>query len=184
MEWSRHYRRQRKIWREATSVEELAERGARWCAGELGAHPYGYDVPDAETCQLLPVLAHANRAGFFTFQSQPGGIWEAPGEHIEQRAFVSGYLSRVDMLSFREHLEGAGMLVLDSLVHDEPLTKVNGEVVTGGNWKPRVEDDFQHISAAAHRDLSKAASLEVIDLVWGRGDALWNALERWAATRA
>jgi hypothetical protein len=180
-EWSKHYREQRRRWREAQSIEELGQRGAEWMRGELGAHPGGYDVPAAETESLRPVLARANTAGFFTDQSQPGGRWDENGVLAEQRAFVSGFLSRDDLLEFRRHLEGAGMLVLDSMTHDEPLSKEDGVVVTSGRWK--VCRDFSHISSAASRDLDRAACLDVIDVVWCRERALWDALEGWAASR-
>lgn len=180
-EWSKHYRAQRRRWLEASSVEQLALRGSQWARGELGAHPGGYDIPAAETESLLPVLARANEAGFFTHQSQPGGRWDEDGVIAEQRAFVSGYLARVDLLEFRRYLEGAGMLVLDSLTHDEPLSKEDGEVVTGGRWT--TTNIFSHISSAAQHDLDKAANLDVIDTVWCRERALWDALEAWASSR-
>lgn len=180
-EWSKHYRAQRRRWLEAASVEELGVRGAEWMRGELGAHPGGYDVPAAETESLRPVLARANAAGFFTDQSQPGGRWDENGVIAEQRAFVSGFLARSELLEFRRHLEGAGMLVLDSLTHDEPLSKEDGVVVTSGRWT--IKRDFSHISSAADRDLDRAACLDVIDVVWCREDALWDALGGWAASR-
>lgn len=181
LDWARHYRELRRRWREATTVQELGERGAAWARGELGAHPSGYDVPDAETEPLLPLLARVNAAGFFTHQSQPGGRWEIDGVLAEQRAFVSGYLARADLPEFRRHLEGAGMLVLDTLTHDEPLSKEDGEVVTGGRWT--TNHALSHISSAAQRDLDDAANLDVIDLVWCRENALWDALEAWVASR-
>jgi hypothetical protein len=181
LDWAKHYRQQRRRWREARSVEELGQRGAEWMRGELGAHPGGYDVPAAETEPLRPVLARANAAGFFTDQSQPGGRWVEHVGLVEQRAFVSGFLARDDLLEFRRHLEGAGMLVLDSMTHDEPLSKEDGVVVTSGRWK--VCRDFSHISSAASRDLDQAACLDVIDVVWCRENALWDALDGWAASR-
>lgn len=110
---AKYYWGQRRDWRQAQNLDDLALRSARWARGELGSHPSGYDVPDPETTPLLPSLARVNAAGLFTHQSQPGGRWEINGVMVEQRAFVSGYLARVDMLEFRRHLEGAGMLVLD-----------------------------------------------------------------------
>lgn len=177
----RYYAGLRREWRRARTLPELSERGARWARGELGAHPSGYDVPDRETTSLLPYLARANEAGFFTDQSQPGGRWWINGVLVEQRAFVSGYLARTDLLEFRRHLEGAGMLVLDSLVHHEPLTKEDGVVVTGGRWT--TETMLQHVSSAALRDLDQAAMLDVIDTTWGREMTLWQALDAWSASR-
>jgi hypothetical protein len=176
-----HYWANRRQWREATTVQELGERGAAWARGELPAHPGGYDVPDPETESLLPILARANAAGLFTHQSQPGGRWEINGVLVEQRAFVSGFLARDELPEFRRHLEGAGMLVLDGLLHEEPLSKEDGVVVTGGRWT----NDYclMHLSSAAHRNLDDAADLDVIDLVWCRENALWDALEGWMASR-
>lgn len=183
LEWSRHYRRQRKIWREANTVAELAERGARWCEGTLGAHPGGYDIPAPETKVLLPVLQRANKAGFFTHQSQPGGAWDTHEGHVEHRAFVEGFLERDLLEGFRQHLEGAGMLVLDSMTHDEPLVRYDGDEV-GGRWKARTDSFISHVSSKACNALADAADLSVIDTVWARSDALWDALDRWAASRS
>lgn len=171
---------QYRDWRQARSLDDLALRSAKWARGELGSHPSGYDVPDPETVPLLSMLARVNTAGFFTHQSQPGGRWETNGVVVEQRAYVSGYLARVDMLEFRRHLEGAGMLVLDSLLHDEPLSKEDGVVVTGGRWT--TDNCLPYISSAAQHDLDNAANLDVIDTVWCRERALWDALEGWAAS--
>lgn len=178
-EWSRHYREQRRRWREAQTVEQLGRLGAAWARGELGAHPFGYDVPDPETEPLRPVLALANEAGFFTYQSQPGGRWEEPEGVWEQRAFVDGYLARSELLRFREYLEGAGMVVLDSMPCDEVLTRLNGEPQTSGSVEGRADSWFTHISSAARSDMADAADLFVYDPVWCRENALWTALEAW-----
>jgi hypothetical protein len=144
----------------------------------------GYDDPDPETTPLLPVLARANAAGFFTYGSQPGGEWDDEEGHVKQRAFVEGYLERSRVEEFRSYLEGAGLLVLDGLTHDEPLTCVDGQVVTGGRWVSRIDDLMTGLSSSARQELADAASLDVIDLVWGRKDTLWNALDAWAASQA
>lgn len=177
----RYYAGLRREWRRARTLPELGERGARWARGELGSHPSGYDVPDHETTSLLPYLARANEAGFFTEQSQPGGRWWINDTLVEQRACVSGYLARAELLEFRRHLEGAGMLVLDSLIHHEPLTKEDGVVVTSGRWTTDIM--LQHVSSAARHDLGQAALLDVIDTTWGREMTLWQALDAWSASR-
>lgn len=177
----RYYAGLRREWRRATTVPELGERGAAWCRGELGAHPYGYDTPMLETKTLLPVLQRANEAGLFTYQSQPGGAWDTNEGHVEQRAFVEGFLERDQLEGFRQCLESAGMLVLDSLAHDEPLVRYDGEDEVGGRNVARIDGYMNHISSAARRSLRDAADLSVIDLVWGRERALWDALDRWVA---
>lgn len=176
----------RKAWREAQTVPELGRYGAAWCRGELGTHPSGYDVPDPETVPMLPVLARANDAGFFTYQSQQGGRFEEGADGVvEAKAFVQGYLERADLEEFRRHLEGAGMLVLDSMTNDEPTLRYCdndwGEV--GGTWCARHDDSLNHVSSAACDSLADAADLYVLDVVWCRKDALWIALDEWAASR-
>jgi hypothetical protein len=181
---AKYYRGLRRKWRSAKDVPSLGRLGARWAEGVLGAHPSGYDVPDMETTTLLPVLGRANAAGFFTYQSQPGGAWDTQEGHVEQRAFVQGFLERAELDRFRSYLEGAGMLVLDSMTHDEPLVRYDGDECSGGTWRARSEGDMNHISSAAQHALTDAADLDVIDTVWGRNDALWNALDAWAASHA
>lgn len=184
-EWSKHYRDQRRQWREAQTVRELGERGARWARGELGAHPSGYDVPDPETVPMLPVLARANEAGFFTYQSQQGGRFEEGADGVvEAKAWVQGYLERSELEEFRRHLEGAGMLVLDSMTDDEPTVRyLDREEEVGGTWRARRDDSLSHVSSAACDALADAADLYVLDVVWCRNDALWIALDGWAASR-
>lgn len=179
---ARYYRGQRREWMSARSLPELGERGARWAAGKLGAHPGGYDVPAPETEALLPVIQRANEAGFFTYQSQPGGEWDTPDGHEEARAFVEGFLERSALEGFRRHMEGAGMLVLDSMAHDEPLVRYNGSDECGGRWRARADGSMNHISSAARASLASAADLTVIDTEWGRNDVLWPALDSWAAS--
>lgn len=175
-----------KTWRGAQTVPELGRHGAAWCRGELGAHPSGYDVPDPETVPMLPVLARANDAGFFTYQSQQGGRFEESVDGVtEAKAFVQGFLERVELEEFRCHLESAGMLVLDSMVDDEPTLRYcdrEGAEV-GGTWRARSESHLHHISSIARGSLADAADLYVLDVVWCRNDALWAALDRWAASR-
>jgi hypothetical protein len=178
-----YYRQQRRQWREAKSVDELGQCGAQWARGELGAHPGGYDVPDAETEPLLPVLARANAAGFFTYQSQPGGTFSEDEQLVETRAFVEGFLDRAKLHTFRAVMESAGMLVLDSLVHDEPLVRYSEWGEVGGRGKPRYDDSIRYVSGAASRAIADAADLVVIDVVWRREHALWDALDSWAASR-
>lgn len=167
-------------------MPELGRYGAAWCRGELGVHPSGYDVPDPETVPMLPVLAHANDAGFFTYQSQQGGRFEeGPDGVVEAKAFVQGFLERADLEEFRSYLEGAGMVVMDSMTNDEPtlryLDREGAEI--GGTWRARSEDSMYNISSAARDVLADAADLYVLDVVWCRNDALWAALDRWAASR-
>lgn len=182
---ARYYRQQRAHWRQARTVSELGERGARWARGELGAHPNGYDVPDPETVPMLPVLARANDAGFFTYQSQQGGRFEeGPDGLVETKAWVQGYLERSALQEFRRHLEGAGMLVLDSMIDDEPTVRyLDREEEVGGTWRARRDDSLSHVSSAACNALADAADLYVLDVVWCRNDALWQALDEWSASR-
>jgi hypothetical protein len=176
----RYYAGLRREWRRATTVPELAERGARWCRGELGAHPSGYDVPDAETSALLPVLARANEAGFFTYQSQPGGVFHEDGQTVRTRAFVDGFLERERVEGFRAVMGASGLLVLDSLAHDEPTVFYEHAGMVGGRWKERREGYLDHISDAARRSLADAADLTVIDTCWAREELLWTALDSWS----
>ena len=59
----RKSRADRRLWRQAESLPELADLMARWLEGELSMWPGYDDWPDEETAELIPVLARANRAG-------------------------------------------------------------------------------------------------------------------------
>ncbi len=182
--WYRLKRSERMIWVAATTVQELGERGAAWCREDLYAHPMGYDVPEAETQSILPMLERANAAGFFTIQSQPGGCWVEDGVLWEQRAFVQGYLDRDRLEEFRRHLEGAGMLVLDSFGADIVVTRENGEMATSfsGGWD-RPDNYLNGLSRQAFRAIADAASLTVVDMKWHRDSMLWEALDCWSVAR-
>lgn len=183
LDWARHDRSQRRQWRSARTLGELGQRGAAWARGDLGAHPSGYGVPAAETESLLPVLARANEAGFFTYQSQPGGTYVEDGQAVDSRAFVEGFLERDLLEPFRAVMGGRGLLVLDSLTHDEPLLRHSERGEAGGRWRARADGSLSHLSSRACAALADAADLTVIDLVWGRGPVLWACLDRWAAGR-
>src|SRR5260370_13737574 len=86
----------------ARPLADLGELTALWLEGKIRSQPCYADPdpgeewgPDPETRDIVPVLAAANRAGYFTDTSQPG---EPPaigynGEMWVQRAGVTGYAS-------------------------------------------------------------------------------------------
>jgi hypothetical protein len=76
-------------WAAAVTLGQLGELVAEWLEGRIAAPIYG-EGPAPETAALIPALAHLNRSGFVTLDSQPGEI----DDHWAQRAAVSGYSSR------------------------------------------------------------------------------------------
>lgn len=82
-------------WSTARTLNEIGELTARWLEG-AEPHQPGYDGgPHPETTSLIPLLAAANRAGFVTQFSQPGGRWSRRLLSVwEQRAAVSGFCTQ------------------------------------------------------------------------------------------
>src|SRR4051794_9607768 len=122
----------RRAWSAARTLADLGELTARWLTGGLASRP-GYAPgygPDEETTELLAPLSAANRAGYVTTDTHPGGAGETARAPGRQRAAVAGYIGaggvprRVKAAAARE-----GMLVLDARGRPpwEIVTTVDGQ---------------------------------------------------------
>jgi len=103
-------RSERRLWRSARTVQDLADLMARWLEGDIGSQP-GYQPrygPEPETADLVETLAACNRSGYLTIGSQPGLITA----QVQQRAAVEGFTADVGMLRRLASLaESTGLLI-------------------------------------------------------------------------
>ena len=158
------------------SLQALGEMVARWL--EAG----GPEGPDDETTPLVPVLASLNRAGFVTEFSQPGGADEVGG----LRAAVSGFCERRLALT----LDSLGVLTdllvltclpgMESPVHI-PVSRYLGRPTTWAGMTCVLGEDEDVIGQcqlpmAVGHILIRSWYVTVVDPVWGRRDALWDAI--------
>lgn len=182
----RKIRADRRLWAAAESFPELGQLMALYLEGELIVWPgYRPGSPDEETKDLISVLAMANRAGFVTTDSQPGGDEVIDGVRWQQRAAVTGLVVGGHLLvRIRRACEGAGLLVMlsrppgDLGSREVPATFRDGVAVS---WFGRelslleVKSDWRKLGPAALSEVTGAWQVTVIDLD-GRDDRLWPAL--------
>jgi hypothetical protein len=188
-------RADRRVWHSARSLDDLGVLVARWLEGDLATAP-GYDGPAAaETAALVPVLAAANRAGFVTDCSQPGG--SGPG--WEQRAAVQGFADPATWIRLWEATEGLPLMRGAQLAtrfranHRTalPVTRDRRGIVTRfGAVLPRRDLRDSWVGyGACHPDAVRAVcgawQITLIDTEWGREDSpLWAALAEFAIAPA
>ena len=169
-------------WGAAVTLGQLGELVAEWLEGRITVPIYG-EGPDSETAALTPVLAHLNRSGFVTVDSQPGEI----DGHWVQRAAVSGYCEedvaeRLASISVRGDLivisQPAG---LDNS-YQLPITRTGNYTYTilCGDHAPACEDEgswpWPDLHPEMRSALRSAWHVDVCDPVWGRNDVLWPTL--------
>ncbi|MFP8944718.1 DUF6919 domain-containing protein [Streptomyces fenghuangensis] len=167
-------RTDRKLWAQARTLADLGELTAQWLEGRIASQP-GYMPncgPDEETTVLVPALAAANRAGYLTWNSQPGSDGTGyDGRRWVQRAAVCGYADQpvLDQLRRAAARHRCRLLFKEHM----PATMADNEIVTGfggqlparhlrATWKGIVSDD-------AWRALKAATQVTVISPDWGPG---------------
>ncbi|WP_143659385.1 hypothetical protein [Streptomyces sp. MP131-18] len=169
-------------WRDARTLTDLGHATALWLEGGLRRHPNGYDTPAAETRSLIPTLAAANRAGYVTDQSQPGGVGPGSGRAWwEQRAAVDGWIADPRLLG--RLLAAARRDGLIASTGGKPIvvTRRNGEPHTdfGGDIPPRhLRGIWRGVHPAAIDEIQRATHLALIDPAWGPSDRLWGAIDK------
>lgn len=186
-------------WRAARSLADLGELTAAWLEGAIASQP-GYAPghgPDQETSDLVPVLAAANRAGYMTTGSQPGGAGSWKGQRWDQRAAVQGLAAARAAGWLRGAAADAGLIVV---AHDPadlpdrtlgmqgrvPVTRVDGQARTwfGANLPRASLSDpatgYGMCQAGAIAAVCAAWQVTLVDPVWGRDDVLWPLLDRFA----
>lgn len=179
-------RSERKLWRSARTVQDLADLTARWLEGDIGSQP-GYAPrygPDRETAELIGTLAACNRAGYLTTGSQPGLI----DEYTQQRAAVEGFTADMRLLRRLEALAKATGLLTVVHLASVPGTSVDGFTVTIDQGEPftwfgrHLDSDlltwlWRDCDPAAVNAVLASYQVTLVDPECGRNDLLWSVLE-------
>lgn len=169
---------QRARWMQAKSVRGLGRTCALYLEGHIPSQP-AYQPNwgiDEETQPLVPVLARANRAGFYTHNSQPA---RHPAYH-EQNAWVDGFADRhtADRLYFL--LCGSGLSYRFYRTRDRCTLVERGKVGSRPYKERDIRDFFQDCHPDAIEALVDAVQIVIEDPVPGRDDRLWPLLDRFA----
>lgn len=177
----------RRLWQRARTLADLGQLTAQWLEGTISYHPsYGAPEPHAETHDLVPALARANRAGYVTTNSQPGQPLTGGSG---QRAYVSGFCTEQLADKIRAAILGTDLIALVTPAGWEnyiqiPVTIDDGAEFTwvGGTYdEANIEHFYAQDCPSALPALLAAWQVEVLDPAWGRNDLLWAALDRaWA----
>ncbi|THV05550.1 methylenetetrahydrofolate reduct [Dendrothele bispora CBS 962.96] len=89
-----------KLWGEPNSVAEISELFAKFCLGQLAALPWSDQPPAVETSTISERLAHMNKLGFLTINSQPS----VDGARSDDKVFgwgpINGYVYQKAYLEF------------------------------------------------------------------------------------
>lgn len=183
-------------WAGARNLPEVAELVAQWLEGDLPSQVgYAPNVgPDAETTNLVPLLARLNRAGLLTDCSQPGFSGRGfDGAKWRQRAAVSGFIAadRDDVIGWLDEAlvqSGLAGIVCKPLC-DRSAGRPGGLVMTTRAGRPytwfgvtrdrlELEDCYAGCAPTIIDALwTSAYQVVVFDPQWGRNDRLWPALE-------
>ncbi|WP_209439778.1 DUF6919 domain-containing protein [Streptomyces flavochromogenes] len=172
------------VWRDARSIADLGQNMAGWLEGRIPSWP-NYDGPFGQEEEngarhLVPTLIALNQAGFVTVDSQPARV----DGGYRQRANVTGFVhNRNPLLGQLVALQEQGLTVVRGWPKRQiAVTEDDGQPFTTiGGW--RMRRDFVHylwrgVGRQAIRELREhGAMVHIIDMVWGRDDRLWPALD-------
>lgn len=172
------------FWGACQDIADLGKASALYLEGKIGSQPAyqpGESI-DAETLPLVPVLAAANRAGFYTTSSQPGHA-----EEWCQSAYVSGFADPTTTAALRELL--AEQPGLNWRIR---RTRAFWDTATGGRriwWGIMARRDVEGFYGEVCNDQAVAALVDgfqivIEDEIAGRNDILWPLLARFATDRA
>lgn len=171
---------QRERWQAPRNVPGLARTCALYLEGRIPSQP-AYQPNrgiDQETQALVPLLARANRAGFYTIQSQPA----QPGGGQALNAFVVGFAECSTAMRIHYLLCGSG---LSYLFRRPRYTLIQRGKVS---WKPstarQIRNNYAVCHPAAVDALVDAVQVVIEDPMPGRDDRLWPLLDRFTHTAA
>ena len=183
-------RADRRLWASARTLDDLCELTAMWLEGELEQTPGHLGPPCPETAEITAELVAACRAGFLTWDSQPGR--PRTPDNSCQYAAVTGFVTESRIAAVRAALDIPGLNFTQlksarrrtSYGSAIAITFDRGEAFTSYGHRISRKDirwEFGTCHRAAVTEVCEAWQVTVIDEVAGRSDRLWPALERFAA---
>jgi len=193
--------RDRRRWREATSMDELCSLTVAWLSGEIGTQPGYYgrvDVDDDLAPGMATALIALNRMGFLTRCSQAGYNGVDPDDvddfHWTQCAAVEGFASPSTVERLQAALGGTRFEIRAEATRPPDVPFVQGQVVTHLEGSPHtwfggrlsaeeIELEFEGTSAAAVAAVQETLQVVIQDPTAGPND-LWTCLNAAAATAA
>ncbi len=170
----------KEAWKSAKTFEQLCELTAKFIEGTSPFSPeYGTCGIDEETEPLKTYLAALNRAGLMTTTSQPG--FDSP--EWKQRAFVDGFAQeatakRIARISLYTDLHIVTAPVGVAIGFRTPIIVRDFQPHGWGGGSSGCEAEFYKDFPNGLKILREAWYVDVIDLVWGRQDHLWENLMR------
>lgn len=193
---------ERKLWGSVDDLEGLGELTAQWLEGRVASQPsYTPNAgPDPETLPLVPILAAANRSGFVTDGSQPG-VKETRGYDgciWQQRAAVEGWCDRQTLQDLRELVamtpdieivfgrphRGRRYRYGNAITVTRRRERHYGwqKVTVFGSSRPRSAIGDMHYDMCNDTLLERLEQtwcVTLVDMQWGREQALWDVLQRY-----
>ncbi len=167
----------RDQWHGAETLSELGEVTARWLEGDIVHNPSYNGRPDPEIDVIAAPLAAANRSGFVTGGSQPGGTWDG----WVQRAAVDGF---ADDATRERLLEVATRHGLTCISHKAPMLRTDyglTETVTVTRLRPGDDPEVWN----PHTNFGAALSRYTVRdglIITANEDVLDEAAEVWQVT--
>jgi hypothetical protein len=172
----------RERWAPCRNIAELAAVSAAYLEGKVGSQPAyqpGAGVDD-ETLPIVPALAAANRAGFYTTSSQPGMY-----DGFEQNAYVCGFAADYDTVSLLDNLAAeAGLHFRVRRAHSPWDLTNRGRLHWGVESPGNIESFYGEVcSDAAVEALLNAYQVVIEDPEAGRDDRVWPLLNEFTNRR-
>jgi hypothetical protein len=180
-------------WLDARTLQDLADLTARWLEGDIPVQPGYCGRPDGETAELVSTLAAVNRAGFLTWDSQPGyaglgydGVW------WEQRAAVQGFAGADIAAEIANRAWAANLVAILDVVRNPATESTYDHTVPVSRRLQETTCSYgAHLSTAdllgtdlygeLHPDavfaVARAWQVTILDPMWGRNDRLWPMLD-------
>jgi len=169
-------RSDRRTWRAARTLPDVAGRVALWLTGGIDSLP-GYQPrygPDRETAGIIPALVALNMAGYVTTCSQPG----LDGD-LRQRAAVEGLIEDpATLATITARAERAGLIVATGAARIA-VTRWNDRPITWFGGMDDHDDDAQWgvLHPDARAAMGAAVHIAIVAPEYGpAGDRLWAAL--------
>lgn len=172
---------QRERWQAARSVRALGRTCALYLEGHIPSQPAyqpGWGI-DQETRDLVPVLARANRAGFYTTNSQPA---LHPG-YPDLNAWVVGFADELTAQQLYRLLCGSGLSYRLYRTRRRYVLAERGKVGSRPLKDREIRLFYDDCHPIAVEALVDAVQVHIEDPTPGRDDRLWPLLSAYADGR-